>query len=410
MLVWYILLALIYGIYHVVFFSYAAHIFNYSKNQVPWCLLSYAINLAFWILSIRLYNTKYEAVISFLFICLLLAEFLMIFRLNFQNALYIALTFSLNLLAKRLALIGTITLFVGGTVEEMMRREFLQIVVMMIASGLSINTITLARKTLSKIYLDTILSDKKNIRFLTGIFAIINLGVIVIDSTFTATDGGNGLLYFYAFAGISFIISFAGFMIYAYQLARLRLMAHTVEETQARNRTQRQLVSKLKQEAERDMLTGLLDRETIVSILEKKISNKEQFFLVFLDIDGLKYANDTFGHNEGDFYITQAAEIVQASFAEDSVGRYGGDEILVVGSYTEEITVNAKVVRCYSTVERISTLHNKPYPTSISYGIVFSGNDSQTSLAEVISLGDQRMYSMKKMQKKHRKSVLPKNV
>ncbi len=405
MLIWYALLALIYGIYHIVFFSYSSHIFNYSKNRVLWCFVSYVVNLSFWIVNIQFLGIKYEAITSLLFICLLLAEYLLIFRLSFQSALFISLTFALNLLAKRVALVGATTLFVGGTVEEVMSQQFLQAVVLILACGLSINTITLARKTLLKIYLDTILSDKKNIRFLTGIFAIINLGVHVIDGTFAAHDGASGQLYFYIFSGVIFILSFAAFMVYAYQLANLRLMVHTVETTQAHNKTQRQLVSQLKQEAEKDMLTGLLERETIMSILANKIEKKERFFLVFLDIDGLKYANDTFGHNEGDFYIKQVADIAQEAFGGDSVGRYGGDEILAVGSYNEDIQVNAKVVRCYTAVQQISTLHNKPYPTSISYGIVFSENDSETSLSELISLGDERMYEMKKKRKKHRKTA-----
>ncbi len=410
MLIWYALLALIYGVYHAVFFSYSSYIFNYSKNRMLWGLVSYAINLTFWILSIRFLNTNYEALVAVLFICVLLAEFLLIFRLNFQRALYIALTFSLNILAKRTALFGAVSLFVGETVRETMNREFLQVLVMIIACGLSINTITLARKSLSKIHIDTILSDKKNIRFLTGIFAIINIGIIVIDSTFVVSDGGTGLLYFYVVSGLAFIASFAGFMVYAYQLARLKLMVYTVEATKQHNKMQRQLVSQLQLEAERDVLTGLLDRETITAVLDKNIAQQERFFLVFLDIDGLKYANDTYGHNEGDFYIKQVAKLVQESFESEAVGRYGGDEILVVGTYEEETQVNAQVVRCYAAVEQISQVYNKPYPTSLSYGIVFSANDSKTSLAEFIALGDERMYEMKKIRKKHRKTVTPKKI
>ena len=50
-----------------------------------------------------------------------------------------------------------------------------------------------------------------------------------------------------------------------------------------------------------------------------------------LDIDGLKFVNDTFGHEQGDSMLVRAAEILKMSFqANDSIARIGGDEFAVI--------------------------------------------------------------------------------
>ena len=51
-----------------------------------------------------------------------------------------------------------------------------------------------------------------------------------------------------------------------------------------------------------------------------------------MDLDGLKYINDTYGHKEGDFAIKSVAEVISASCGPtDICGRLGGDEFVVLG-------------------------------------------------------------------------------
>ncbi len=408
MILWYGALAIVYAIYHLVFFSFSTQIFNYSGNKLAWGSITYVVNLAYWLAYIHWFSAIYEAVAATLFIVLLLVEFLLIFRLKFQLALYIALTFALNLLAKRLALLGGIALFFGGTVAEVMADPVLRLAVMLLACGMSVNTIALARKSLSKIYLDTILSDAKNIKFLTSVFFIINITIITIAATMYIPDGGTGLLMFYTISGLGFILAFLVFMVYAYQLANLHLVAETARMTEAQNEEQKRLLVQLVHESERDVMTGMLDRDRIEEIIHTKIQRRENFFLAFLDIDGLKYANDNYGHSEGDFYIHAVSETVREWFPGDSVARYGGDEILVVGKFQDELEVSAKVVHCYTAVEQIAVQHHKAYTTSISYGIVFSNGNPNITPKQIIALGDQRMYEMKKLRQKQRKAVAPK--
>ncbi len=407
LILWYVVLAGVYGLYHKTFFSYSTHIFNDSKNKNIRGIASYLVNLIYWVLYIQYFGVAYEALAVVLFTLLLLVEYLVVFKLRFQIALYITLAFSINLFAKRIAIIGAAALIMGETVDVALNDKVVQIIVLAIASAMSVNTIMFARKSISKIYLDTILADKRNIQFLVGIFGVIIITITAIASTTITANATHGLLYFYIFSGVSFIVAFLLFIIYAYQLAKFNLVMQMLDETKAYNKEQEKLVNELEEEASKDAMTGILSRENIEEVLIDKINGKKKFFLAFIDIDGLKYANDNYGHLEGDFYINKVASTLHGYFDTCSVGRYGGDEFVVVGEYDTKMEVTSKVVKCYTSISQISSQYDKQYSTSISYGIVFSANNDFKDFKEMIALGDERMYEMKKMAKKQRKTAVP---
>ncbi len=410
MLLWYIGLALIYAIYHYIFFSYASYIFNYNDNKLQLCAASYLVNLLFWLVYIQFFDVGKEAFAAILFFLLLLAEFILIFKLQFQTALYIALTFSLNLFAKRLAFIGVISLWAGANPTVVLSNKVYFLLVLLLACAFSSNTIAVARKLLSKIYLDTILSDRKNILFLSGVFSVVYLSIILLSTTANIATVDSNLMIYYIISGLMFILAFAIFIIYAYHLAALRLVAKEFKESESINQKTRKALDALKQEASTDSLTKMLSRDQFIENFNKLLNIKGKVFLVFFDIDGLKYVNDKYGHNEGDFYITEAANIIQNYFHNSEVGRYGGDEILVVGAYTSEMEVNSRVVQAYTEIENIAKNNNKSYLTSASYGLVFSPHLHGESADSLINLGDKRMYEMKKHRQKHREVVVPKHI
>lgn len=88
--------------------------------------------------------------------------------------------------------------------------------------------------------------------------------------------------------------------------------------------------------ANTDQLTGLLNRRFIIDEVERLIDLVEEgrvndFSLLFLDLDNFKYYNDTFGHNVGDNLLIAVSNMLKDHFrASDIVGRYGGDEFIVI--------------------------------------------------------------------------------
>ena len=80
-----------------------------------------------------------------------------------------------------------------------------------------------------------------------------------------------------------------------------------------------------------DMLTGLPNRSKLHETLEYLYSRQTQFTLLFMDFDGFKKVNDTYGHKIGDEVLIEGSKrILNAVRATDIVARLGGDEFVVV--------------------------------------------------------------------------------
>jgi diguanylate cyclase (GGDEF)-like protein/excisionase family DNA binding protein len=87
----------------------------------------------------------------------------------------------------------------------------------------------------------------------------------------------------------------------------------------------------VRQRAQIDVLTGLLNHGTFVQHMDALITGGEPFSLVMLDLDHFKPVNDSMGHQAGDRLLKQVAQaIVAASRDSDRVFRYGGDEFAVL--------------------------------------------------------------------------------
>ena len=83
--------------------------------------------------------------------------------------------------------------------------------------------------------------------------------------------------------------------------------------------------------AYRDALTGLFNRRYFLSGLAEAIDEKRPFSLCSMDMDGLKYVNDTLGHAAGDEYINGVVRLISASLRRDDLfARMGGDEFSVL--------------------------------------------------------------------------------
>lgn len=88
--------------------------------------------------------------------------------------------------------------------------------------------------------------------------------------------------------------------------------------------------------ATRDVLTGALNRrgveDRVAAMMASASRQEEPFFVVFIDVNGLKAANDEHGHDFGDTVIRAAAHAILGTVrASDVVGRWGGDEFVIVG-------------------------------------------------------------------------------
>jgi diguanylate cyclase (GGDEF)-like protein len=102
-----------------------------------------------------------------------------------------------------------------------------------------------------------------------------------------------------------------------------------------------------RQQATHDALTGALNRRTIVEGLTRELSRARRdgvsVSIIMIDLDHFKHINDTYGHPVGDKVLCEAVQRVQRELrSHDLLGRYGGEEFLVVlpgcaSAHTEKV-------------------------------------------------------------------------
>ncbi|MGN0808049.1 MAG: GGDEF domain-containing protein [Candidatus Coproplasma sp.] len=143
-----------------------------------------------------------------------------------------------------------------------------------------------------------------------------------------------------------------------------------------------------------DPLTGVLDRRAIFEYVNWLISQGRQFSLYLIDIDNFKNANDSYGHVVGDIVISQTAQtFVEASGAEGVVGRYGGDEFVIV---YENLTDYQDVWKCANHLTHMPMVEMDDYglpnfSITVTVGIVRFPVDAD-NLEDLIKLADKALY------------------
>ena len=153
-----------------------------------------------------------------------------------------------------------------------------------------------------------------------------------------------------------------------------------------------------------DPMTGVSNRRTGFIILEKEldlVSKRGMHLSVcFIDVDGLKKVNDTFGHEEGDCLINLITSNIKSSVREiDVVSRMGGDEFLIVFPGCHESDVEKVIKRINDKLEGYDKKGLKPYKHSFSYGILEITTDSKLSANDVVKEADEKMYQNKMLKK-----------
>jgi diguanylate cyclase (GGDEF)-like protein len=156
-----------------------------------------------------------------------------------------------------------------------------------------------------------------------------------------------------------------------------------------------------------DELTGLPNRRLLEDRLDRAIARASRhdarFGMFFLDLNGFKQVNDTYGHKAGDALLQEAAKRMNASVrASDTVARTGGDEFIILVDSIQQVAdmsrIRAKLEQALSVPAFIDG-HQLPVPASI--GLAVYPDDGHTVDA-LFARADQRMYSEKHAGKVHR--------
>lgn len=170
-------------------------------------------------------------------------------------------------------------------------------------------------------------------------------------------------------------------------------LRHSMQEAE-RHRKHLELV------ASQDGLTGLLNRTAAIDAIDRELARTrrsgEVFAIVFVDLDGLKQINDTYGHETGDEAIRRTAQaLVTSTRRSDVVARLGGDEFLVALGAADGREEAARVAeRIRRTVaEHPLALADGTLSLRCSIGVALAapGDDAES----VINHADKALYSAK---------------
>ena len=162
---------------------------------------------------------------------------------------------------------------------------------------------------------------------------------------------------------------------------------------------------RLFQSATYESLTGLLRREAVLGVLDKEVDRAVRYgrplAVALADLDHFKAINDTFGHLEGDRVLRRVAEVLSANLrSSDTLGRYGGEEFLLVFPETPIAAGTRLAEKLRAAIEaiRIESGDGRRMEVRVSIGIAGlpTLRDAGGNLGErLLAAADRELYRAK---------------
>ncbi|HEX9095488.1 MAG TPA: diguanylate cyclase [Candidatus Dormibacteraeota bacterium] len=163
-----------------------------------------------------------------------------------------------------------------------------------------------------------------------------------------------------------------------------------------------QLHDSLKREASHDPLTRLNNRrlflERIQQTVDRAVAAGDSFSIVFLDVDGLKRINDTYGHLAGDALLREVSNaLTDAVRGEDVVARYGGDEFVVLLPATGAAAAAVVAQRISDGIARHRFMAGRDLLQipGVSLGVATFPQDGTTA-EDLLAAADATLYRQKR--------------
>ncbi len=157
----------------------------------------------------------------------------------------------------------------------------------------------------------------------------------------------------------------------------------------------------LREQATHDGLTGLLNRASILELLQNELARagrkKQPVSLLLIDLDRFKQINDTYGHQAGDAVLREVARRMKAVVRRyDAIGRYGGEEFLIVlpGCDGDAASAQAERVREAVAASPITAGAGSIAVTS-SIGVSWRGHTCDSDIDGLVREADLALYRAK---------------
>ncbi|MBQ9907626.1 MAG: GGDEF domain-containing protein [Oscillospiraceae bacterium] len=146
-----------------------------------------------------------------------------------------------------------------------------------------------------------------------------------------------------------------------------------------------------------DPLCDIYNRNGFIRLADQMFRHSMEthntLMISFIDMDGLKYINDNFGHDEGDFALKKLAEVIRST---QICARFGGDEFITIAEGFTETDAKMFELDFGKTLKEANSLLNKPYELNASIGTYLTTVTENMKLFSLITQADQIMYEQKK--------------
>lgn len=173
------------------------------------------------------------------------------------------------------------------------------------------------------------------------------------------------------------------------EISRLRAQVAKLQER----------VEELDELAHQDSLIAMPNRRGFERELDRLIARVERYgaraAMLYVDVDGLKMINDSFGHRAGDAALTQVATLLASGLRRsDVVARIGGDEFGVLLENVDEDQAQETALRLCDLIGSAEVTHDDdPLPLSVAIGVAMIGGGD--ALSDVMARADEEMYRRK---------------
>jgi diguanylate cyclase (GGDEF)-like protein len=160
-------------------------------------------------------------------------------------------------------------------------------------------------------------------------------------------------------------------------------------------------LSKANYAATHDALTGLTNRSYFYQRLKDKVNEakryNEKFIVMYIDLDGFKKINDTWGHHRGDMVLQAVSERFKTILRiSDVVGRLGGDEFsLLLHSVDNDFDVNKFSQKVIDIVSEPIIIEGQSLQVTASIGVSLFPDDEENA-EQLINSADESMYASKR--------------
>ncbi len=161
----------------------------------------------------------------------------------------------------------------------------------------------------------------------------------------------------------------------------------------------------IKFERDIDFLTNIYNRRAFLEALDRLYQDSDLIknaAMIMLDLDNLKYVNDTWGHATGDAFISRAAKVLSDfDYPHKLTARLSGDEFAIMLYGADDIDMLDQAIKNLAVDYQkayIKTPNGQKHPVTISAGYAYYPQQSQ-NMKEILNFADQAMYEVKRTSK-----------